>query len=255
MLLYQFSLMKRLYIILFWVVITLILVLVFGFLSGNYLYSLYFTSFFLPVVIITSVVFNNYLIPGYLLKGDYLRFVVLTIYSIIISLNIEMVIVFVSLLLLSLYDHENMILLIKNYRLLPLVMYLIIILSGFITVTGHFFTLQSARAQGGGLKSGYLSIRANRRNMTIDHKDILYLESMSDYVIVKLLSGETVTTKETITSICSRLPVQFLRIHRSYIINLRYLDSYTRESLSVRGKELPVSRSYRAAVTKVLADL
>jgi len=246
---------KRYYHILFWVIISGILILFFGLHNGSYIYSFYFTSFFLPVVIITSLVFNRILIPRYLLKGEYFNFIVYTIYTIIISLNIEMVIVFVAFLLLSLYDKENMIYLVRNYRILPVIMYFIIILSGFINVTRHLIANLSLQSQGAGLKNDYLSVRANRRNMTIDHSDILYLESMSDYVIIFLVSGDKAITRESITNVFDKLPGQFIRIHRSYVINLAHLDSFTRESVTVKGKELPVSRTYKAAVHSVMAEL
>jgi len=233
----------------------LILVTVFGLRGGSFIYSFYFTSFFLPVVIITSFVFNTILIPGYLLEGRYLKFLQFTIYTVIISLNIEMVIVFVALLLLSLYDQENMIMIVENYRLLPLLMYLVIILSGFITVTRRFISMQSKQSPDIVLKADYLSVRADRKNMTIDHTDILYLESMADYVRIILLTGEHFVTRESISNIALRLPRQFLRIHRSYIINLSHLVSYTRESVNVKGKEIPVSRTYKETVLSVLDEL
>ena len=75
--------------------------------------------------------------------------------------------------------------------------------------------------------------------------DILYIESDKDYV--KLFTGKGfIITRQTIASIEAMLSdSQFIRVHRSYIISLAKIKSFTHETVEVGSKELPVGKLYR----------
>ena len=96
-----------------------------------------------------------------------------------------------------------------------------------------------------------LLIRADRKTVKLDLSTIAYIESMGDYLKVHT-SAQTFLTKEKISTIEQKLPTQFLRIHRSFIINTRHLQAYTPEIAEVGGRELPISRSMRQQVLEVL---
>jgi DNA-binding LytR/AlgR family response regulator len=82
--------------------------------------------------------------------------------------------------------------------------------------------------------------------------DILYIESLKDYIKVVATSG-TVITKQSITSVEEALPKEmFTRIHRSFIVALNKIESYSNELVWIGKAELPISRMYRHEVEKVL---
>ena len=61
----------------------------------------------------------------------------------------------------------------------------------------------------------------------INFEEILYVESLSDYIKIHQ-ENKTIVTRETITNIEAKLPQsQFLRIHRSYIVAVKSIESYT----------------------------
>ena len=98
----------------------------------------------------------------------------------------------------------------------------------------------------------FIFVRSNRRMQKVDFNAILYIESFSDYIKIHL-SDETIVTRETISAIDAKLPkLQFLRIHRSYIVRLSRIQSFTNEEVTVNRKALPISRSYRKEVLKLL---
>ena len=67
----------------------------------------------------------------------------------------------------------------------------------------------------------------------IDFSDINYIESFSDYIKFHL-NNRIIVTRETITSIEAKLPkADFLRIHRSYIISISKIDSFTNEFIEL----------------------
>jgi DNA-binding LytR/AlgR family response regulator len=89
----------------------------------------------------------------------------------------------------------------------------------------------------------------------IDFNTILYVESLSDYVKI-FTSEKTIVIRETITSLEEKLPVKkFIRIHRSFIISLQNITSYTNEFIEINQKALPLSRSYKESVLQKLAEV
>ncbi len=100
--------------------------------------------------------------------------------------------------------------------------------------------------------TGYIFVRADRKTVKLALADVLYIESMSDYIKI-YTTGGMLLTKEKISNIESKLPSYFLRIHRSFIFNTQHLQAFTYESVEVNGKELPISRSLRQEVLDKLS--
>lgn len=101
--------------------------------------------------------------------------------------------------------------------------------------------------------ASYIFIRADRKTVKLELAQVLYIESMSDYLKIHTPS-HTYLTKEKISVIEQKLPGQFLRIHRSFILNLQHLQAFTPEMAEIAGRELPISRSLRQEVLDVLQE-
>lgn len=98
----------------------------------------------------------------------------------------------------------------------------------------------------------FMFVRSERRMVKIDFESIIYIESYSDYIKIHLVN-ETVVTRETISAIEAKLPnKKFLRIHRSYIIALKHISSFTNEEITVNNIALTISRSYKKDVLQIL---
>ena len=95
---------------------------------------------------------------------------------------------------------------------------------------------------------GHLNVRSERQMKRIAFDDILYIESLSDYINIHTKSNDKIVSKLKISHIQNELPASFLRIHRSYIINSKEAHSFKSESLLVGTETLPISRSYKASV-------
>ncbi len=101
-------------------------------------------------------------------------------------------------------------------------------------------------------KSDYFFVRSDRKMVKICFSEILFIESLSDYVKIHL-EDKTVVTRETITSIEAKLPKdEFLRTHRSFVVALVKIDSFTSELVEIGKKQVPVSRSYKTEVLERL---
>lgn len=234
--------MNRYFNFIFWGIISFLVFILFGASSGNYVYAFYFLSFFMPVVIIVSWVFSSYLVPTYLLKKQYRKFFLYSFYALVISLDIEFILVFLAFLLMSMYDFQNMPAIVDSYKWMPVVMYFIVLLHGFATVAAELMRKQGTA---GNLPVEHITVRSERKNRQLNLEEILFLESMADYVKIFLDTGEIVITREKISTLHERLSARFLRIHRSYVVNRDRVQSYNREEVIVGEKELPVSRTYK----------
>ncbi|WP_115462180.1 LytR/AlgR family response regulator transcription factor [Winogradskyella aurantiaca] len=98
----------------------------------------------------------------------------------------------------------------------------------------------------------FIFVRANRQMQKLDFAEIRYVESYSDYIKIQC-EHQSVVTRETISNIEAKLPrSQFLRIHRSYIVAIKHISSFTHEHVVVGDKTFTISRSYKTQVLKLL---
>lgn len=100
----------------------------------------------------------------------------------------------------------------------------------------------------------FVYFRSDRKMVKLLLNDILYIESMKDYVKVITLHG-TVVTKQPISSVEAMLPEsQFLRIHRSFIVSINKIKSFTHEMIETEKAEIPIGKLYRNELMKVLSE-
>jgi DNA-binding LytR/AlgR family response regulator len=98
----------------------------------------------------------------------------------------------------------------------------------------------------------FINLRADRKNLKIPLNDILYIESLKDYIKV-VTKTKNIVTKQSISSLEEALPKNnFVRIHRSFIVAINKIESFTNDAIEINRQELPISRMYRHEVEKVL---
>lgn len=88
-------------------------------------------------------------------------------------------------------------------------------------------------------------VKSDRKMVRVWLEGILYIESFGDYLKIHM-KDRTVVTRETLTAIEAKLPAdQFIRTHRSFLVSLAAIDSFTSEIVEIGNHEIPVSLSYR----------
>ncbi|WP_234571768.1 LytR/AlgR family response regulator transcription factor [Rhodohalobacter sp. 614A] len=241
--------------ILFWILAGSILVVSFGNSYENYTQSFYFVTFLLPVAMATSYFFNYYLVPKFLLERKYVRFSIYTMYTVIVSLYLEMIVVLISFIILANYNYNELDPMMTNIFALGFSVYLIVLIKAFYLlfrrVKNNEFKVQQLMEEKESLKTEFIAVRADRTNHQVKLDDLIYLESLSDYVQLHT-KDQILTTRETISSFEENLPETFIRIHRSYIINQNHIDTFNTTSVTVNGSELPISRTYKSSTLAVL---
>ena len=102
-------------------------------------------------------------------------------------------------------------------------------------------------AQGTSENNDCISIKADYKVSLVKYADIIYIESVGEYVRLHLISGSSIMTLLRLKNIESALPSdRFMRVHRSYIVNLGHVAGYARGRVYLDNEEyVPISINYR----------
>jgi len=104
-------------------------------------------------------------------------------------------------------------------------------------------------------KSDFIFVRSDRKMIKINFADINYIESLGDYLKIHL-PNKTIITRETISNMEVKLSKkEFIRIHRSFILSISKIESFTNEFVEVSKKAIPISRSYKKNVLQRLENM
>lgn len=242
--------------IVFWIVVYTSLTLIFTKWVGVAMEAFFYVSLLMPVIIGTSYFFNYFLVPRYLFKRRFFLFGVYSFYMLVVSLCLEMIAGILTFLLVAFYDVSQNGMLITDVFIMAGTLYFVVLVMSFILLIKHYLVDQKAIAELEGkqamLDQGYFTIRSNRQTAKIQFDELLYIESLGDYIEIHLMDGSEVSSKEKISHMENTLPDGFLRIHRSFIVNRDKISSFSREHIMMGEKELPISRSYKQAVHREL---
>jgi two-component system, LytTR family, response regulator len=101
-------------------------------------------------------------------------------------------------------------------------------------------------------KDSFLFIKSEKGMVRVAYSDILYIESLENYVMVHT-KGKTIISPCTMKVMEGLLPsFAFLRIHRCYIINLTNVELVKGNAVQIGNKMLVIGKSFRKAVTEML---
>jgi DNA-binding LytR/AlgR family response regulator len=91
----------------------------------------------------------------------------------------------------------------------------------------------------------YIFVRADRRMFKVHFSDILFIEGLKDYVII-CLENQKVITLMNIKTILDLLPNKFfVRVSKSYIINVNKIESVDNNTVYIGKNEIPIGNIYR----------
>ena len=99
----------------------------------------------------------------------------------------------------------------------------------------------------------YFFVNVDYSLVKITIADIVYIEGLKDYIKIHLKStSRPVVTRMPMKTVEEQLPAeQFIRIHKSYIVSVAFITAIRKSSVFIDTLELPVSDSYREAVTSL----
>lgn len=125
----------------------------------------------------------------------------------------------------------------------------------FIKAINKFLDNKQGVKSNGNDEIDYIILKSDKKNHKIKVDEILYIESLDDYVRVHTKSKKLVcyTRLVTLEEQLNKYS-HIIRIHRSLIVNLSSISSFTHFNVEIDGKSLPIGRNYKDQVNKILRN-
>lgn len=102
----------------------------------------------------------------------------------------------------------------------------------------------------------YFFVKADKKLVKVNFDDIIYIEGLKDYVIIRMENGRVITL-QTMKSLAEKLPNEiFRRIHRSYIVNIQKIKAIVGNMVEVtekaQAKHIPIGKNYRDELLQMI---
>jgi DNA-binding LytR/AlgR family response regulator len=107
-----------------------------------------------------------------------------------------------------------------------------------------------------GGETDYIFVKSDKKLVRVRFADILYIEGLKDYVIIRTETGRVISL-QTMKSLEDKLPLgQFVRIHRSYIVGMDKIVAIVGNMVEVmekgQVKHLPIGKNYRDELLEMI---
>jgi DNA-binding LytR/AlgR family response regulator len=104
------------------------------------------------------------------------------------------------------------------------------------------------------IEEDFVFIKADRKFFKINFKDILYIEGLKDYVVIYTIDNKIITSMN-VKTISAQLPASvFARVSKSYIVNVKHINSFDNELVYINGNEIPIGQSFKDDFIKQYID-
>ncbi len=103
------------------------------------------------------------------------------------------------------------------------------------------------------ISDDFMLIKSGNKHHKVIVNDILFIESLKDYIKIHTVDNKRIVSKYRISEIEQELKAKnFLRVHRSYIINIDKISAFTVNDIEVNSTEIPIGASYKEKVVSFL---
>lgn len=101
--------------------------------------------------------------------------------------------------------------------------------------------------------NNFIFIKSEYENIKVNLQDIEYIEGLKDYIKIHLKEqSKTLLTLSSFKSILEKLPSNFIRTHRSYIVNIDCIKALQKTNVVINGIRIPIGETYKKVVLKKL---
>ena len=246
--------------IIFWLVFVCFFTLVWGTYDNDYFRNFIIQVLSLPARLILVYVTIYYLFPNYLLKKNYSKFIfyfILLLLSVSVFVQRGIYFYIIQPNYLQNFKNSNFFAVTEIMNTLLDVNLAVIVPLGYVFFKSWQKSNQKAielekerELQFDNYKFIYLKVEKSIQKVYIN--EIMFIESLKNYIKVKTTDRELIVYK-SISAVKELLPErEFLRVHRSYIVSLNFIDSFSPSKLSLKGISIPIGRKYKDDVKNVL---
>lgn len=105
-------------------------------------------------------------------------------------------------------------------------------------------------------RQDFIFVKADKKLVKLQYNEILFIEGLKDYVII-YTDHSRIVTLQTMKSLEEKLPEQFfVRVHRSYIVNLEKINSIHADDIEIivkaQAKQIPIGNNYSDHFNKII---
>ncbi len=119
----------------------------------------------------------------------------------------------------------------------------------FLKAVNKYKESQETKSNNNGNADDFFFVKADKKLIKIHFNEILYIEGLKDYVIIKKETGRVIAL-QTMKSLESKLPSNlFMRVHRSYIVNIDKIKAVVGNAIEItesgQSKHIPIGKNYK----------
>lgn len=103
------------------------------------------------------------------------------------------------------------------------------------------------------ITNDHIYVNSNKKFIKILFDEITHVESIKDYIRIHTIHNNIIT-KDKISEFDKKLPDTFMRIHRSFIVNLSKITAFTALDVEIEKQEIPIGNSYKKMVMNRLKN-
>jgi len=97
----------------------------------------------------------------------------------------------------------------------------------------------------------FIFVNVQKKKVKILFSEIVYIESQREYIKITTTKNEYLSKMSTHEIEAMLPPHLFKRVHRSYIVSIRRIESYTAEMIEINGVSIPIGKGYRDSIEKL----
>lgn len=236
----------------YWIV-ALLSFLFFFTLIGPIEIGIWFALISFPLMIGLTYLFIYWIIPKLLFREKHLLFILFSVALFLAILNIQLIFVRPGSFFIS---SDNLLQIIDKYHW---VFFFLIASTVLLTLPAilyesirfwsesHTKIKELSRSKN---QPNYLEIKSKGKDQLIDVNKIIYIESFKDHAHIHLHNQEIVT-RMTLKKLNELIP-EFLRIHRSFIINPDYCQAFNSDEVILNKIKIPLGSTYKDEVLTLL---
>lgn len=98
----------------------------------------------------------------------------------------------------------------------------------------------------------FINVKLGSKNISVNQHDILYIETFNDNIMLHINSSENISVYSSLKDFSENLPPNFLRCHKSYMVNMNHIKSYEpHKFMLTSGDTIPIPpKKYNAVISQ-----
>lgn len=211
--------------------------------SGDYKSSFFREFILLPIRIFCVYFTVLYLLPNYLLKKKFDRFLSYYIITLLLTSILQRIFIYFFIDDFNVVEIDEIFKVSSIFRAVILINSTVILVLS-IYILKHYFKLNKRVLDFEEKKPLVLQLKSNKRIYNINENDVIHIEGLGNYVKYYLKDDSSILVYGSLKQTLKSLSNNFIRIHKSHIINKNYIKSYSNDNIELlEGKIVPIGAS------------